>query len=585
MREFWSRVKKESTPEKIIARIIMAWIVTAILFFLRNKTAFATANFAQDINIIMYVCYVILFFCFFSGLGALNAFSWMDVYGPMVLITIYGTLSVNQHSDVTYVVGIMLVLAIAIYYAISKTKAFINIEKKWLVKIIYVLAGGFYLAVVGTITVLRYVNYTAPAYDFGIWVQMFHYMKTKFVPVTTVERSRLLSHFAVHFSPIYYLYLPVYMIFPYPATLQIMQAVTLVSGLVPIYLLCKKKELSKGATAAFGIVFALFPALATGCYYDLHENCFLVPMILWLFYFIEKDDMKGMIIFALLTMLVKEDAPVYVACIGLYVIFGKNKPIKGIIVTAFAIVYFLVVTTLMKKYGLGIMATRYDNYGSSLFDVIKNFITNPGYVISECFKSVKYTFIVYMLMPLGFLPLISKHVSRFILLIPMLLVNLATDYQYQYNIFFQYSFGVLAILFYLAIINYSDLSEKARRFLCAFAMCATILIMPVCTLSRTYVIDTYHLTKDKTETLDYMVNSIPKDASVSASTFFVPHLANRDVLYEYPGYYAHDDLTDYVILDIRYSQTSISDSFSLKQKGYVLSERVEHLYEIYKLSN
>lgn len=583
MKELWTRVKNEITPEKIVVRAIMAWLVSAILFYSRTFIKFNTPEFAQSINIVMYVCFMALFFCFFCGLGALNMFSWMDVYGPMILITVYGTLTVSEDSDVAYVVGIMAVLAIAIFYAVSKTKEFVVIKRTWIVKAIYVIAGGFYLWVVGSITVFRYICYSSPAYDFGIWAQMFHYMKTRFVPVTTVERSRLLSHFAVHFSPIYYLFLPFYMIFPYPATLQILQVVTLVSGIVPVYLLCKRRGLTNSATAAFGILFALFPALATGCYYDLHENCFLTPLILWLFYFIEKDDMRGIVIFSILTMLVKEDAPVYVACIGLYVIFGKSKPVKGAIVTVMAIVYFCVVTSLMKRYGLGIMATRYDNYGSSLFDVIKNFLTNPAYVIRECFKSSKYTFIMYMLMPLGFMPVISKHVSRYILIIPMLLVNLATDYQYQYNIFFQYSFGVIAILFYLAIINYSDFSEKARRFMCAFALCATILIMPVCSLSRTYMYDVYKNSRENIELLDNMVERIPKDASVSASTFLVPHLADRDVLYEYPGYYKHDDFTDYVILDNRNSRITDEVRDELKRKGYVLSESVEKLYEVYKL--
>ena len=40
---------------------------------------------------------------------------------------------------------------------------------------------------------------------------------------------------------------------------------------------------------------------------------------------IEKDNLKGIIIFTILTLLIKEDAPVYAACIGLYVIVGKKK--------------------------------------------------------------------------------------------------------------------------------------------------------------------------------------------------------------------------------------------------------------------
>ncbi len=264
-------------------------------------------------------------------------------------------------------------------------------------------------------------------------------MRESFQPVTTVERERLLSHFAVHFSPIYYIYLPIYFIFPYPATLQILQVLTLASGIIPVYLLCRKFELSKSATAAFGVIFALFPVLTTGCFYDLHENCFLVPLLLWLFYFIEKDDIKGMIAMSLLTVLVKEDAPMYISCIGLYVIIGKRKYVKGTVMLMFGVAYFLTVTMLMRHFGLGVMSNRYENYmagdSGGLMDVIKNFITNPAYVLSECFKEKKYQFIIYMLVPLGFIPVATKKVSKLILLLPVLIINLASDYVYQYSIF------------------------------------------------------------------------------------------------------------------------------------------------------
>lgn len=48
--------------------------------------------------------------------------------------------------------------------------------------------------------------------------------------MTTCERDRVLSHFAVHVSPIYYLFLPFYALFPLPVTLEVLQALLLASG-------------------------------------------------------------------------------------------------------------------------------------------------------------------------------------------------------------------------------------------------------------------------------------------------------------------------------------------------------------------
>lgn len=589
MKEFLQKIKKNITFEKVIVRLVMAWLLTTLVFFVKNSGSFETPAYAANINMPMYLCFVLLFFAFFCALGQYKLFAWVETYGPMILVTVYGFLTVSSINDVTYLVGLLLVLAIAVGYAVSKTKVFIDIKKKSTVYIIYGLAACFYLTIAGGTVVLRYLNYASPAFDFGIWVQMFHNMRTTLEPVTTVERERVLSHFAVHFSPIYYLFLPFYAIFPSPITLQVLQVVTLASGLIPVCLLCKKFGLSKTATAAFGIIFALFPVLTTGCFYDLHENCFLVPILLWLFYFIEKDKLKGIVIFSLLLLMVKEDAPLYLACVGLYMIFGKRKYACGTIVTAAAIGFFGIVMFIMQRFGLGVMTYRYDNFiaeeGGGLMDVVRNFVTNPAYALSQCFTGQKLEFLLYMFLPLGFMPLVTDKISKFILLLPMLVVNLATDYKYQYSIFFQYAFGTLAILFYLAISNYAELSEKARRFMCSIAICGSIVILPVCSLSKSYYIDSYRNSAETRRILDDVVASIPKDASVSASTFLVPHLAQRTEVYEYPRLYGTKIETDYVIYDARYGELKEADRKELEDLGYVSVSEAEGVYELFMLDD
>ena len=586
MKEFFQKIKEEITLEKIVVRLVMAWLITALFFFLKSKVTVFNAEFAASVNVAMFVSFVILFFVFFCVLGHLRLFSWMEIYGPMLLVTIYGTVTIMKNSDLTYLVGVTIVLAVTVVYAVNKTKIFAEITKKSTVICIYILAALVYMGIAGSITVLRYVTYRSPAFDFGIWAQMFYNMKESFEPVTTIERERLLSHFAVHFSPIYYIYLPVYFIFSSPVTLQVLQVITLASGIIPVYLLCRHFGLSKSATACFGVIFALFPSLACGCYYDLHENCFLVPLILWLFYFAEKEKLRGMIIFSVLICLVKEDAPVYVACIGLFYIIGKKQYRNGSVITLLGLGYFCIVTALMSKYGLGIMSNRYDNFmaagtAGSLMDVIRNFVVNPAYALSECFSSEKMTYLLYMLLPTGFLSVAFKNSAKLILLLPMILVNLASDYVYQHSIFFQYTFGVLAILFYLAISNYAEMSDKTRRSMCAIAICASIMLMPLGSLSRTHYYGAYKNEKEKIEILNQVMESIPKDASVSASTFFTPHLADREELYEYPYLYDKSIITDYVIIDLRFGSLSDDERSNLESKGYRLSEMQEGLYAIF----
>jgi len=202
-----------------------------------------------------------------------------------------------------------------------------------------VLIFAFFAYYVGAIGVLRYRTYSAPNFDFGIFVNMFHNMKTTLQPTVSCERDVIMSHFDVHISPVWYLLLPFYAVFPTPETLQIGQAVILAAGVFPLYLICRKYLLSKSMSIGAVLIYACLPALSSGTFYDIHENCFLTPLLLWMFYFFEKDKSIPMYLFALLTLTVKEDAAVYVAIFALYAFFSRKKYLHGGILIVCAIVY------------------------------------------------------------------------------------------------------------------------------------------------------------------------------------------------------------------------------------------------------
>ena len=90
--------------------------------------------------------------------------------------------------------------------------------------IILTTAAAVWFSFTAVMTVLRYrLNY-ASAYDFGIFSQMYYYMDKGLSPLTTCERDGLLSHFAVHLSPVFYVLLPFYKLVPRPETLLVLQS-------------------------------------------------------------------------------------------------------------------------------------------------------------------------------------------------------------------------------------------------------------------------------------------------------------------------------------------------------------------------
>ncbi len=442
-------------------------------------------------------------------------------------------------------------------------RAFANIKFAEDSKLIWisvaVCAAVFFAVFNSAVTVSRYLTYRAPAFDFGIFAQAFYSLKERFIPYTTCERGYELSHFAVHLSPVFYLALPIYALFPRPETVQIIQALALALGIIPLWLTAKQLGISNKVTALFCVVYLFHPALMGGCMYDFHENCFLPVMILWTVYFAEKNKLIPAIIFALLTCSVKEDAAVYIAFLGLFLLFSGRRKAVGTAITVFAVAYFLGACAYLNAQGLGVMTWRYNHISAdgTLTGVILTAIKEPFRVIKECFSAEKFQFTVMMLLPLGLLPLFTKKISHYILFGGLVLVNLMPNWQYQYSLDFQYVFGSLALLVYASLVNYKELAPKARRSLASFACTACVLAASARMPSQLYYVKYLDELSDEIEVLDEAMTYVPDDASVAATTFLVAHLSERDVIYELGNTYDISDKIDsveYLVIDLRYTE-------------------------------
>lgn len=514
---------------------------------------------------------VILFtFCFAAILFSISCFieiakieRW-GIAAVFALIAV-GTLSASiSKAYLSVCVLIMVILVIFGWFGWKKTDELTK-TKNFHLWITIGLSVAFFLFV-SAWTVGRVYSFSSPTFDFGIFSQMFYNMKETGLPMTTVERDGLLSHFAVHVSPIYYLMLPFYWLFPTPATLQVLQALVITSAIIPLWKIGKHHGLSETQRMLICILLLLFPAFSGGTSYDIHENCFLTPLILWTFYGIDKKNSTITAIASILTLMVKEDAAVYVAVIALWLIvktllqfkeLDKENLLTGIIMLAVSLCWFLAVTTYLADSGDGVMTYRYSNFmydgSSSLTTVIKSMLLNPMKAIYECVDAEKLKFIAMTLLPLAGLPLITRRYERYILLFPYILVNLMSDYQYQHDIFFQYTFGSTAFLIYLTVINLADFKINWKRIsvlVVAAIISASYFYTVVLPVGIKYPIQAIQY-QEYYQNIRDMLDTIPDNSSVTATTFYTTHLSQRTILYDV-RYCSKEHLleTEYVVLKV-----------------------------------
>ncbi len=448
--------------------------------------------------------------------------------------------------------------------------------------------GVLFFIILGTITCLRYLTFSSPNYDFGIFCNMFYNMKESGLPLVSCERNQILSHFAVHISPIYYLILPFYMLFPSPLTLQLAQTAVLASGLLPLYKLARHFKLSHVGVTLVCLLYTLYPAVSAGCFYDIHENCFLVPLLFWLFWCYETKRYGLLCVPASLILLVKEDAAVYLAFFAIYLLCSRRDIRRATPLLGAAAVYFACAIFLLQTFGTGAMFGRY----TALFSVNKDtggflgtLLRDPVFFLTQIAQSSnvskKLTWLLQLLLPFGLLLWTPRgKYSRLTLLLPLLL-NLLTQYVYQFNINYQYSFGTLPFLFYLFLQNAADAPPRKCRGHLLYAVLAAGLLYVMLILAQfTHYTSAYLRKYDTYAQMEAILDTIPDDVSVIASTVLIPHLADRTEIYE-DFYHAEPD-TDYVVLDFRSPFNTQSEKYYEKciAKGYTVVSETPNLITV-----
>ena len=560
-------VKQAFSFERVACRLILSWCCFIITTFW-EKGDFAELSWMQDAELYKVALLILGFFVFFSIVAVLiqkiNTDALFLLFGSTVCI-VYWCIFAPENNREWFMISAIVVYSLFLVYCIrALANVWDYLKMHTPVAIVFAaLAGLLCFGGIALMGVLRYKTFATPNFDFGIWCNMFYNMKETGLATVTCERDMLLSHFAVHISPVYYLLLPFYCLFPSPITLQIGQAVVLAAGVIPVFLLARHFKLSKQTTVLCTFLYALFPVITTGCSYDLHENCFLPLLLLFTFYFYEIKKPIPMYISALLVLSVKEDAAIYLLLFALFLLVSEKKYLHGSILAAMAVGYFLLCGYLLETTGTGMMSNRYDNLiydaEDGLVGAIKTILLNPGYLLTQLFadkdlKWDKVMYVIYMLLPLGFLPFVTKKTSRWLLVVPML-INLLTMYPYQPRIGFQYHFGVAAFLVYAMLKNLPEIeSENVRRTLLSVAaaacLCSYLITAGPLVASRIKNWKENHETFEEMEA--FLEEAVPEDASVAASTFLLPHIADRNEIYEV---YYHKNKPDieYVVLDTRYS--------------------------------
>lgn len=487
------------------------------------------------------------------------------------------------------------------------------IRKDFLIPIFLCISLSVFLSMWSVLRVLTYNTHTL---DLGWFSQMYHWADKTGKMATTLARNELTSHFSIHISPVYYLLLPVYHLFPSPITLQILQSVIVASSMVPLYLIIIRHVATKVEAFFLCLAFCINPLLIGGIGFDFHENCFLALFICWMLYCIEEQNTTGIFIFGFLVCMVKEDAPIYVICISIWMMFSSIiyhdswlMLKKNLYLLLMACIYFGGALCYLSLFGEGAMSFRYANlaYGekASIAKIIKTIMLLPMKLIYECSCKDRINYIFYLIGPVACMPVLTRRFERFILFFPCIAINLMTYNPSQHSLYYQYNFGTAILIMYLAIINYDDVAVSLKKHNHAVFSRAIIVVMCIISVWSFYkkiiprferYYNDYVLNHSKYEEMREVLNRIPKESSVAVYYRYTTQLSNHNELIDISiadedDIYASDFIvinpSDKHIFQKKFKQFEDEATayqyfiHQLQENGYYLIDRYTDEVEIY----
>jgi len=117
------------------------------------------------------------------------------------------------------------------------------------------------------------------SFDLGIHDQALYTLLRLGYMRSTQYGVEAINYIGDHFSPIFYLVVPFYALYPDAKTLLVLQSLALGIGAIPVYLLARSKTGSAPLAVVLSIVYLLYPALHGVNTFDFHQIDARTPVI------------------------------------------------------------------------------------------------------------------------------------------------------------------------------------------------------------------------------------------------------------------------------------------------------------------
>ena len=407
---------------------------------------------------------------------------------------------------------------------------------------------GAYALLFSFIAVTCHWAFRTHALDLGYYVQVLWSMSQGLGPYVSLPEMHAWGD---HFSPTLYLLVPLFALFPGPVVLLIAQSVAFGLGAIPIFVLARRRLGSDGPAAAFALLYLLSPTLHGINIRDFHIAAFAIPLLLWALYCFESGRMGWFVAAVILTLGCREDAALAVIGLGLWIALARRRWLWGLALAAGSLALLFFDIRVLMPYFRGEPYPhlhRYAHLGKSLGEILLNMVLHPLTTLGFMVSVDKLLYLLALLAPLGFLPLLAPW--ELIPALPGLAQNLLSRDPVLFSYRTQYASFVLPFFVLAAVSGYGRLAPQLSlrgRPVRGLALGLAVLLSLALT-SRTLndlAVNRWWLTERQRAAYGVLAR-VPSGVSVSAWDRFVAHVATRPKVFVFP---VGIEQSEYVLLD------------------------------------
>ena len=205
-----------------------------------------------------------------------------------------------------------------------------------------ILFGSLY----SFIGITKYLHFQT-GLDIAIYIQSMWYYNHLQLPYVTLYPTFGDLVWADHFGPSLMLLSPFYFIWKDPRMLIIVQSFIFVSGAYPIYRFAKEKLQSNLFALSLAFVFLTYFGTQFPLTFDFHLATIAASFMAWILWAMFKNKWKTFVILCVIAAGFKEDMPLYIAAISLYLIVSRRNWKLGLIMLPLFLGYAYVVTKMI----------------------------------------------------------------------------------------------------------------------------------------------------------------------------------------------------------------------------------------------